>query len=60
LLHCWCAQNKLSEFIDSVAGERLLDFAAESPQEDRIVIAKGRYIAYCLLISLLQLGSLGN
>jgi len=43
-----------------VAGERLLDFAAESPQEDRIVIAKGRYIAYCLLISLLQLGSLGN
>jgi len=43
LLHCWCAQNKLSEFIDSVAGERLRDLAAESPQQDRIDIVKGRH-----------------
>jgi len=36
------AQTKLSDFVDSLAGEKLTELAAEAPQEDRIQAAKGQ------------------
>jgi len=36
-------QNTLSDFVDSLSGERLSEFAADAPQEKRENISEGHY-----------------
>ena len=38
---CLCMQNTLSDFVDSLSGERLSEFAADAPQEKRENISEG-------------------